>query len=126
MKKILIYLFLLALASCANPQVAESPNPVTTTITTNIPFPHASESVTTQIIPTNTSLALPITQSVTPTITFTPDPPCDPFITDYCITDGHLILQRPIQPPANDLIDPGYGYGSTANGTRDPHHGVEF
>jgi hypothetical protein len=24
------------------------------------------------------------------------------------------------------LIDPGYGYGSTANGTRDPHHGVEF
>jgi hypothetical protein len=24
------------------------------------------------------------------------------------------------------LIDPFYGYGSTANGTRDPHHGVEF
>ena len=24
------------------------------------------------------------------------------------------------------MIDPGYGYGATANGTRDPHHGVEF
>jgi murein DD-endopeptidase MepM/ murein hydrolase activator NlpD len=45
---------------------------------------------------------------------------------DFCITDGHFLLQRPIQPPANDRIDPIYGYGSTANGTRDPHHGVEF
>ena len=45
---------------------------------------------------------------------------------DFCITDGHFIFQRPIQPPGNDLIDPIYGYGSTANGTRDPHHGVEF
>jgi murein DD-endopeptidase MepM/ murein hydrolase activator NlpD len=37
-----------------------------------------------------------------------------------------LILQRPLRPPANDLVDPAYRYGSTANGTRDPHHGVEF
>jgi murein DD-endopeptidase MepM/ murein hydrolase activator NlpD len=40
--------------------------------------------------------------------------------------DGHFILQRPIQPPANDRIDPTYRYGSTAEGARDPHHGVEF
>ncbi len=45
---------------------------------------------------------------------------------DFCITDGHFILQRPIQPPGNDLVDPTYRYGSTANGTREPHHGVEF
>jgi hypothetical protein len=59
-------------------------------------------------------------------MTVTPEPACDPLTADFCITDGHVILQRPIQPPANDLIDSGYGYGSTANGTRDPHHGVEF
>jgi murein DD-endopeptidase MepM/ murein hydrolase activator NlpD len=45
---------------------------------------------------------------------------------DFCITEGHFIFQRPIQSPANNLIDPIYGYGSTANGTREPHHGVEF
>jgi len=45
---------------------------------------------------------------------------------DFCITDGHFIFQRPIQPPANALIDQTYRYGSTANGTREPHHGVEF
>ena len=45
---------------------------------------------------------------------------------DYCITNGHFILQRPIQPPANDSVDGTYRYASTANGTRDPHHGIEI
>jgi len=31
-----------------------------------------------------------------------------------------------VKPPANDSMDLTYSYGSTANGTRDPHHGVEF
>jgi hypothetical protein len=31
-----------------------------------------------------------------------------------------------VKPPANDSVDSSYPYGSTANGTRDPHHGVEF
>ncbi len=57
---------------------------------------------------------------------FTPEIVCDPFSVNFCITDGHFIFRRPIQLPANDRIDPTYGYGSTANGTRDPHHGVEF
>ena len=39
---------------------------------------------------------------------------------------GHFIFQRPIHPAANDLVDETYLYGSTANGTREPHHGVEF
>lgn len=53
-------------------------------------------------------------------------PLCDPFRVDACVTDGHFIFQRPIHPPANDKVDPGYLYASTANGTREPHHGVEF
>jgi hypothetical protein len=59
-------------------------------------------------------------------ITSTTESSCDPFSVDYCITDGHFILERPIHPPANDLVDETYLYGSTANGTREPHHGVEF
>jgi hypothetical protein len=31
-----------------------------------------------------------------------------------------------VKPPANDLVDSTYRYGLTANGMRDPHHGVEF
>jgi murein DD-endopeptidase MepM/ murein hydrolase activator NlpD len=78
------------------------------------------------MIPTSTLLPPSPIPTITPSITTTTQISCDPFSTDYCITDGHLILQRPIQPPANDLIDPIYGYGSTASRTREPHHGVEF
>jgi murein DD-endopeptidase MepM/ murein hydrolase activator NlpD len=78
------------------------------------------------MIPTSTLLPPSPIPTITSSITTTTQISCDPFSTDYCITDGHLILQRPIQPPANDLIDPIYGYGSTASGTREPHHGVEF
>jgi hypothetical protein len=51
---------------------------------------------------------------------------CDPFSSDFCITDGNFIFQRPITSPDNTFIDPTYSYASTANGQRDPHHGVEF
>jgi hypothetical protein len=61
-----------------------------------------------------------------PTITPTTEIPCDPFRVDYCITEGHFIFQRPIHSPANELLDETYLYGSTAEGTREPHHGVEF
>jgi hypothetical protein len=47
-------------------------------------------------------------------------------VEDYCITDGHFFLQRPIQPPYNASVDGTYRYASTADGTRDPHHGVEM
>lgn len=45
---------------------------------------------------------------------------------DYCITEGHFRFQRPAHAPANTFVDITYRYGSTANRTRDPHHGVEF
>jgi len=112
MKPILNLLFSLVFVSCTTTGVAETPVVV---VNTKVSATAAVLSPTATPIP-----------SVTPTTTFTPEIPCDPFSVDFCITDGHFILQRPIQPPANDLIDPIYGYGSTANGTRDPHHGVEF
>ena len=69
----------------------------------------------------------PSTATDLPTLLLTDTPiPCDPRTADYCITPGHFILRRPIQPPDNDAIDGTYRYGSTADGTRDPHHGVEI
>jgi murein DD-endopeptidase MepM/ murein hydrolase activator NlpD len=109
MKKTINSFLLLVLVSCTSPQVSETPT-----------------AVNTKSIPTNSSSPPTVVPSATSTITFTPESSCDPFVAEFCITDGHFILQRPIQPPANDRIDPTYGYGSTANGTREPHHGVEF
>lgn len=36
------------------------------------------------------------------------------------------MFMRPILPPANDSVEGAYRFASTAGGTRDPHHGVEF
>lgn len=109
MKHLLCFFLPLVLVSCANLQVSETPTVANT-----------------KIIPTSTLLPPTVLPSNTPSITPTTQISCDPFIVDFCVTKGHFILQRPIHPPANDRIDPIYGYGSTANGTRDPHHGVEF
>jgi hypothetical protein len=97
------------LAACANIEATE------------IPVVTATKAIPTTI-PTNT----PLPPTPLPLIKPTTEIPCDPFRVDFCITDGHFILQRPIHPPANDLVDETYGYASTANGTREPHHGVEF
>lgn len=105
MKQTVKLLLVLMLAACANVETTQT-----------------SFVVNTKIIPTNTSLPPTPLPSSTPT----QETPCDPFRTDFCVTEGHFILQRPIHAPGNDPVDTSYPYGSTANGTRDPHHGVEF
>ena len=45
---------------------------------------------------------------------------------NYCVYDGHFILSRPISRFNNNLVDNSYRYGSTQNGAREDHHGVEF
>jgi hypothetical protein len=107
MKQILSLFLLLILSSCTTSEATESP------IIINI-----------TVIPTNTFFSA--TPAASPTATPTSEAPCDPFSVDYCITEGHFILERPIHPPANNLVDETYLYGSTANGTRESHHGVEF
>jgi len=80
--------------------------------------------------PTNTEppiirpTALP-TSTPLPTPTETPIP-CNPFVADYCIEDGHFQFQNPIFPPGVQSVDHSYRYGTTQNGRRDPHHGVEL
>lgn len=59
----------------------------------------------------------------TPTLAPTPQYPCTP---EECVYSGHFYLSRPFQEPANDEIDFTYRYGSTQEGARPIHHGVEF
>ena len=105
MKRILSLFLLLLLSACTHVEVSETPIVINT-----------------RILPTATFLS----PTSFPTITPTREILCDPFSVDFCLTEGHFILQRPIHLPANDMVDETYLYGSTANGTRDPHHGVEF
>jgi len=102
------------LASCST---AKTPIPPTSTIAPQETPPQISTAASS----TSTSIPIPTVQTPTATII-----PCDPQVEDFCITGGHFILQRPIKPPANDIVDSTYPYGSTAKGKRDPHHGVEF
>ncbi len=100
---------LLMLAACA-----PTPTPAVTPVFT---------ATQTERPPTATS-----TPNPTATATFTPSPtpiPC--YLTEsVCIEDGHFLLERPISDEFVNTIHPGYRYGSTIDGTREPHHGVEF
>lgn len=93
--------------------------------------PASTPAAEAEALPTVTSTSpMAATQASTPTVipaspTAT-QVPCDPFTADFCITDGHFILQSPILPPGDTSIDITYRYGSTQNGRRDPHHGVEI
>jgi hypothetical protein len=49
--------------------------------------------------------------------------PCSP---EFCVYSGHFWLERPIDPEYVDSIDSTYRYGSTQEGARPTHHGVEF
>jgi hypothetical protein len=102
-----ILIFLIILQSCVPIQTPQSLPTIAPTVF--------------EPIPTSTSTPIPVFlfSTMTPVA-------CDPFAVDFCITDGHFILQRLVKPPANDSVDSTYPYGSTANGTREPHHGVEF
>ena len=91
----------------------------------------AVQTVVAQSLPTTASVSF-LTYTPEPTDTpFVPLPTatqvvCDPIESDFCITDGHFLFQRPIQLPGNTFVDTTYPYGSTQNGKREPHHGVEF
>lgn len=102
-------LFVLILTSCApavGSVVAEAlPTVTTTTLATNVP-----EVTPVLIIPSPTATQVP----------------CDPLTVDFCIGEGYFRFQNPIFPPGNTFVDTTYRYGSTQNGTREPHHGVEF
>jgi len=84
-------------------------------------LPNVAETATAVVLPESTATFIPPLPTVTPTKI-----PCDPRVVDFCITDGHFIFARPISPDNNDSVDKSYRYASTANGKREPHHGVDI
>lgn len=102
------------LVSCAPVQTSQA-----------FPTPSNTIIIPTQPISTRSLPPTPTFTLVLPTLTATPQP-CNPSTADYCVTEGHFLFQRPIYPPGNTSVDVTYRFASTANGTRDPHRGVEF
>jgi hypothetical protein len=109
-----LYILLLFLASCAPVQTPQT-----------LPTPTQTIVISTQSISTRSLQPSAASTSIPPTQTATPQP-CNPTTADYCISEGHFLFQRPILPPGNTSVDVSYRFASTANGTRDPHRGVEF
>jgi len=108
----IVFVSLLLLTSCNLPVQ----NQVTQT-----PIPSLAQTYTSTA--TLTPEAIATLFPPTPTSTTTP---CDPLTADYCIIDGGFRFQNPIFPPGNMSVDISYRYGTTQNGKRDPHHGVEL
>jgi murein DD-endopeptidase MepM/ murein hydrolase activator NlpD len=88
---------------------------------------------TSTAIPLSPTMTLPLgpaTRTATteppPTATLQPTPVPTACTPDLCIVTGVFPFSRPIALPGTDSIETAYRFGSTANGTRDPHHGVEF
>jgi len=51
---------------------------------------------------------------------------CDPATTDFCFVDWKTTFQNPLGTDSPLSIARSYPYGSTENGERDPHHGVDL
>jgi hypothetical protein len=64
----------------------------------------------------------------TPSLTSGPIPTIDPQTCDEqtCVFEGHFLLENPIPSGANQTITRNYPFGSTLEGEREIHHGVEF
>lgn len=94
---------------------------------TPTPPPTIIPATATQTVLPPTSTAT-LTPSPTKTATLVPtQTPIPCYLTeDVCIEDGHFLLSRPISDEYINKLHHGYRYGSTANGDREPHHGVEF
>lgn len=45
---------------------------------------------------------------------------------EVCVLEVAFPFERPIHLPGTNTVDPTYRYGSTQNGQREVHHGVEF
>ncbi|MBM3181449.1 MAG: M23 family metallopeptidase [Chloroflexi bacterium] len=79
------------------------------------------EAAATQFVvaaePTATSI-LPL-----PTATLIP---CDPAAEEFCIVEGNFIFQNPLGPDPVLAIAGNYSYGSTDEGKREPHNGVDL
>ncbi|PWH16247.1 MAG: hypothetical protein DDG60_04390 [Anaerolineae bacterium] len=123
MRSLLMLMTVTVLTACAA-LPAPSPTSVLPTSTT-APLPSSTPSATLARLPT-ASVAL--TPSLTPSVLITPTAlvlePCHD--SPVCYLTGHFLFQRPIPSQARTSVERSYPYGSTQDGKREIHHGVEF
>ncbi len=92
---------------------------------THTPQPTDLTNIT-EVLPTNGETSTQDSANLDPQIpTSTPTYPypCSPQL---CTLSGHFWLKPPIAPNRNNDVDGTYRYGSTQEGARPTHHGVEF
>jgi hypothetical protein len=124
-----------------------SNNPTTSpvhTSTTSLKTATPSMISTTAATPTDISTPMTTIEPIGPAVEWTATPTQNPILSEschriigdgayapaqspeVCVYDYDFPLQRPIDPPGVNTVDVSYRYGSTQNGQREPHHGVEF
>lgn len=115
-----LFLFAISFSACS-PQVTSTLLPLNNTLeVANVGQGNLTTLESTETIQAaNPTVFLPTTF---PTIQNTPYP-CGDVI---CILPGHFVFELPIGFGFNQQVEPSYAYGSTQNGKREPHHGVEF
>lgn len=131
--KILLLTSILLLVACQSEQAETTP---TNTISpTEIIFNATAVPTEGALFATPTSTLTPtitLTPTTTPTFTLTPTVTSSPTLTfTPSITPtpertDHFVFSRPIASSEGNFIDRTYPYGSTQNGRRQVHHGVEF
>lgn len=127
MKRLLSCLLLIvAVSACNAAATASQPSSgFSPAANGGVPSPTVDPRTSTAPAPSPTDTLIP-TAASTPSVTVTSTSvPCDPS-GQFCIEGGHFFLDRPIALPGTITVDRGYLYGTTENGTREPHHGVEF
>lgn len=130
---VLWMLLVVSLAACQfNAPEPQGLSPVSPSSTPDISRPAVTLSPTTTPNPGVTQRAAGATPTSGTPATATPPPaatptslptPCPVKICQY---PGHFIFDKPIAAPGRDVVDASYRYGSTQDGQREVHHGVEF
>ncbi len=121
-----LFLLPLILSGCVPAAASSLPSPTTSQKAPGL----VATSTAIPLSPTITLPMSPATPTATmeppPTATLQPTPVPTACPPDLCIFTGVFPFSRPISPRGTDSIETAYRFGSTENGTRDPHHGVEF
>lgn len=150
MRRILPLVMLAVLAACSTPPAPER-TPLVATPVFGTPEPtlnscmvcgRQAATMTARVPATQTAAVMQMTQTaiapvVQATLTAAAEPSATPTVeirvvseactaSPVCYLDGHFLFQRPVPLTGPHSIERSYPYGSTQDGKREVHHGVEF
>ncbi len=120
MSRILLLIALTVLSACSTPPAPEPTPPVTLPVIATLP---PSQTPPTPRVTTTPSATSAPTAAPTAEITVDSEA-C--AVSPVCYLDGHFLFQRPVPLTGPNSVERSYPYGSTQEGKREVHHGVEF